>query len=324
MKPGPVPPSLASSVTLAAAASLPAPDWALAMPSPGPAAAFSVSRHTEQSDGEPSLSHLSLPTPLESPNDVFAAVFGTKPGRAGEDDLESLVDLLSTIKRMASVPSTLGSRLDREGDPQVEMLLGPITEAEDGTRATWIEARNPATGEWACPEITWLIDKLPPLVAQDRDVPPCERFQSGPVRLLVELGVQGSSDLSIMPWVSAECRDEALLNFIRSVRSGGAFGPSYLHSAVLSALCMELSLDEIIPETTSLSSLYEELGMTVCAITQASNGEVSVGLAFTEEGALSAGLKAVGLNGFTARFGIGERGDFAALDIRLWQPADAR
>jgi len=292
------------------------------MPSPE-AAALSVSRHTQQSNGEPSLANFTLPTPPESPNDAFAALFGTKPGSASEEDLLSLSELIGNIKQMAGVPSTLGSRLDRDREPDVELLVGPIVEAEDGTRATWVEASNPATGEWISPEITWLIDKLPPLVTQERDVPPCERFQAGPVRLLVELGTEGSSDMSIMPWVSAECREEALNHFLRSVRSAGALGPSYLHSAVLSALSIELSQDEIIPETTSLSTLYEEIGMSVCSITQASDGEVSVGLAFTEEGALSAALKASGLMGLTARFGIGERGDFTALDIQLWQPASS-
>ena len=308
---------LASSVAVVAPHGNLPPDWAVAMASPQETAAFSVSRHTEQPLEEPHLAHLSMPACPESPNDAFAAVFGTAIGRASDEELKSLGDILEHLRDVSSLPSALGSRLDAESEPKIEMLLGPLVEAEDGVRATWIEVNNVATGESICPDIPWLIDKLPPTVFQKRDVPPCERFHGGTVRLLVELGPHGSGDLVVIPWVSPECQEEALSHFILSVRTAGSLGPSYLHSAVLSALCSELAEDDIIPETASLSKLYEEVGLSLASLSQSSDGEVSFELHFTGAGDISASLLASGFAGFSARFGIGDRGDFNLLDIIL-------
>ena len=213
-----------------------APEWNLAMPDPGTQREFSSSLTTDTAPELLQGSVDGLPCQFESPSDVFAELFGTKTCRASQAELESMAELLGRIRDAVAASDSLPSFHEGIAEPDVQITFGPLVQDPEGTKYSWIEVFNRDTGDYLCPSVPWLIEGT--AESSGSGEVPCqwERFSRGHARLLLELPAAGDGDLMVMPWISPECAEEAIVGLLASMKSGGRSGASCLHAAILLSL----------------------------------------------------------------------------------------
>lgn len=306
---------------LVAADPLPEPPaWAVAMPDAKAVRdlSSSVSTASPLLDSVQTAPVGRLPAPWHSPDDAFVESFGARRITPSTREMELLVGLLTRARELLATPDTSGHSPLVNRELNVRLTCGPIVHEPDQGKFCWVEALVPETHEYLIPDIATLLDEN-----NEGDPCPIERFRDGAARLWVRLPDEpDSDDLIFVPWLSAQCRDEAISHFIGAVRTPDRDTPSLLYTAVLHEVYSQLLDKTLVPEDIPLSTLHVDLDLSIEQISHTTDGRVSFVIRFQPGYLLEDALAEAGVAGCRLIFGEASDLNFGLLHLELMSGAD--
>jgi hypothetical protein len=248
---------------------------------------------------------------VDSPNDAFAAQFGSVKGKVTEQELRALAVLVYRLVEVVSESNGLGGELESFAHPKIRTHVGTLVSAPGAGRFCWVELYSKDTGEYLLPDFAELGYEPSTTIIEGRDEGACERFSAGVARVVVELSRDLDGEMKVFPWVSCECGDEAIRHMIYSMRTQGLSGASVLHAAVLRRVFGTLNSNgaegnEVMP----MSQLLQETRCEVVKLSQSTDGKLFFDFTFGGEGAAPQALADAGIRSARFTFGLGAGGDF--------------
>jgi len=254
-----------------------------------------------------------LPAPWHSPDDAFAASFGTTRVTPSAHEMDLLVQLLTRARELLVTSSSSEHSPSVYREPKIRLMCGPIVDDPEQGRFCWVEAMAPETNEYLIPDIATLLDEN-----TEVDPSPSERFSDGTARLWIRLPDEpDNSDLIFVPWLSAQCRDEAIAHFIAAVRASNRDTPSLLYSAVLHEVYSQLLDNSCVPEDIPLSTLHVDLDLCIEQISHTTDGGVSFMIRFEPGYLLEDALAEANVAGCRLIFGEASDLNFGLLHLEL-------